>query len=160
MFCKDSSTVMKNTNSKQIKCVKPNSLVIEILFKITNLPIFIILIINISMMISPWWLQLITVWSHICFLLPVPPPSILVGHQVWLFGGGRWRQFYSKPTTTSKSKASHSALPGNDNTTSKGLQISRGPVLPRYQRGLGVHVSVAAGEHEQHWAMRRSQAHS
>lgn len=78
MFSKDSSTVMKNTNSKEIKCVKPNSLVIEIPFKITNLPIFIILIINISMMISPWWLQLITVWSHICFLLPVPHlPSLL-----------------------------------------------------------------------------------
>lgn len=128
-FCQDSSTIRKNNTSKEIKCVKPNCLVIEIPFKITNLPIFIILIININMMISPWWLQLIRLWSHICFFCLSP-----TFHPCWAPSVVDWwwqtKTFCSKPTTTSESKGRYSALLGNYNTKSKALQISRGLSYP------------------------------
>lgn len=157
MFCKDNSTIMKNTNSKEIKCVKPNSLVIEMLFKRTNLPIFIILIINISMMISPWWLQLITVWSRICFLLPVPHLPSLLGTKCGCFVGADEDNSTLNPPQPQKAKQVTVHFEGMITPRPK---VYRGPVLARYQRGHGVHVSVAAREHEQHWAMQRTQAHS
>lgn len=84
--------------------------------------------------------------------LPVAcsPPSLRVGHQVWLVGGGKNNSTLNPPQPQ---KAKQVTVHFH---RIKGLQISGGPVLPQYQRGLGVHVSVAAGEHEQHWAIQRS----
>lgn len=81
------------------------------------------------MMISPWWLQLIRPWSHICFfcLSPTFHPCRVLSVVDWWF---QTKTFCSKPTTTSESKGSYSALPGNYNTKSKALQISRGLSYP------------------------------
>lgn len=59
--------------------------------------------------------------GHIFTTSCLSPSSTHVGHQVWSFGGGRWKQVYFKNTTSSKRKAGYHALPGNYTTKSKSL---------------------------------------
>lgn len=121
---------------------------IEILFKKTNLPIFIILIINISM-ISLWWLQLIRVWSHICFLLPVPHLPSLLGTKCGCLVAADDNSTLNPPLPQ-KAKQVTVHFQGIITPRPKVYRSQEALVLHRYQRGVGVHVSVAAGEHELH----------